>query len=391
MKRILIIALALCLSTCLATGRESRQDKAFGWATIASIQGGEYQLCGGGDSGRTVVLKSNGRDMREDIKKAIRNNDIIVFDGSQGEFIISKAIDIKDIKNKTLKGVNNAIIRTEFSTNKEIVAILDSLNVKDMSSSGGGGTLINGQKVKEEREFNTRKALIEYTGDLSESLRSAGLFKISACENLIIRNIAFQGPGPIDVSGADLISLGGGSHHIWVDHCCFADGMDGNLDITDGSDFITISYCIFRYTEKAYDHKASNLISSRKEADKIDNYNITFAYCIWGEGCNLRMPVARYGTIHLFNNYYNCAGNQNPAISAKAESEFLIENNYFAPGVSKIFKADSDAKAWNFKGNIFSESFSEKDKGSVKVPYKYQLIPAQQIPTLLSSKSGPTL
>ena len=103
------------------------------------------------------------------------------------------------------------------------------------------------------------------------------------------------------------------------------------------------------------------------------------------------MPVARYGTIHLFNNYYNCAGNQNPAISAKSESEFLIENNYFAPGVSRIFKADSDAKAWNFKGNIFSEKFSIQDKGSISVPYSYQLIPAQQVPETLTAEAGPTL
>jgi histidinol dehydrogenase len=77
----------------------------------------------------------------------------------------------------------------------------------------------------------------------------------------------------------------------------------------------------------------------------------------------------------------NKEGKVNPAILYAAQ----------VAGVSKIFKADSDAKAWNFKGNIFSESFSEKDKGSVKVPYKYQLIPAKQVPTLLSSRSGPTL
>ena len=391
MKRVLIIVLALCcLGACAVASRTPRQDQAFGWATMASLQGGTYKLSGG-DPSKTIVLKSNGHDMRDEIKEAIKKYDVVVFDGSQGEFIISKAIDIKGTSGKTLKGINNARIRTEFCINDEIKALLDKINVKQMSSSGGGGTLINGQKVKEEREFNTRKTLIEYTGDQSESLRNAGLFKISACENIIIQNIAFQGPGPIDVGGTDLISLGGGSHHIWVDHCCFADGMDGNLDITDGSDFITISYCIFRYTEKAYDHKASNLISSRREADKVDNYNITFAFCIWGEGCNLRMPVARYGTIHLFNNYYNCVGNQNPAISAKSESEFLIENNYFAPGVSRIFKADSDAKAWNFKGNIFSEKFSIQDKGSISVPYSYQLIPAQQVPETLTAEAGPTL
>ena len=78
MKRILIIALALCMSVCCAVGKTHRQDKAFGWATMASLQGGAYNLCGG-DTGRTIVLKSNGMDMREEVKNAIKNFDKGVF------------------------------------------------------------------------------------------------------------------------------------------------------------------------------------------------------------------------------------------------------------------------------------------------------------------------
>lgn len=393
MKKLLATAFIIfSLSACSIVGKASSsgEGKAFGWATMATLQGGHYEL-NGGDATKTIVLKSSGKDMRNEIKKAFNNYDVIVFDGSQGDFIVSKYIDLKNLKNKSFIGIHDAKIRSEFIVSDEIIEVLDSLGVKEMSAKDGGGTLSNGQIIKEQREFNTRQAIINLTGDDSETIRKSGIFKLSACENIIFQNIAFQGPGPIDVSGADLLSIAGGSHHIWVDHCSFTDGMDGNLDITDGSDFITVSYCTFQYTDRAYDHKASNLISSRKEPDKIDNYNITFAYCIWSDGCNLRMPVARYGTIHLFNNYYNCSGNDNPSISAKTDSEFLIEGNYFAPGVKKIFKADSDAKAWVFKNNIFSEKFNPADQGTVGVPYSYTVLPAQEIPTKLSAEAGPTL
>jgi hypothetical protein len=41
-----------------------------------------------------------------------------------------------------------------------------------MSTSGGGGTLPNGKSVSEEAEYNTRKIIIEMTGDNSESYRN---------------------------------------------------------------------------------------------------------------------------------------------------------------------------------------------------------------------------
>ena len=50
--------------------------------------------------------------------------------------------------------------------------------------------------------------------------------------------------------------LGGGTfgevwrahHHVWIDHCEVWDAYDGNMDITHGSNWITVSWTKFRYS-----------------------------------------------------------------------------------------------------------------------------------------------
>ena len=102
---------------------------------------------------------------------------------------------------------------------------------------------------------------------------------------------------------------------IWVDHCDFQDGVDGNLDCQHGSDFITISWCRFRYliapwsggSGGANDHRYTNLIgSSDKNADEDEGHlRITYASCWWDEGCRERMPRIRFGQVHIVNCLYS--------------------------------------------------------------------------------------
>ena len=48
--------------------------------------------------------------------------------------------------------------------------------------------------------------------------------------NIILRNIIFEGPGAYDCDGWDNLCLDKATN-VWVDHCDFQDGVDGNFDI----------------------------------------------------------------------------------------------------------------------------------------------------------------
>lgn len=131
--------------------------------------------------------------------------------------------------------------------------------------------------------------------------------------NLILRNLIFEGPGAYDCDGWDNLCLDG-AKNVWVDHCDFQDGVDGNFDIKGTSDNITVSWCRFRYQKApkaggsggADDHRFSNLVGSSSSDKPSDGtYNITYAFCWWDEGCKQRMTRCRNCLLHFLNCYWN--------------------------------------------------------------------------------------
>lgn len=386
-----------------AASGEKSWDKPFGFCTRTSrtstASANEYNVTGGGcytypvpstvSNSKVIVLKSTGQDQLKEIQNAIKNYSVIIFDGSNGEFILSKTCGLSGISNKTLLGINGAKLRSQWFLTDEMRKVLDDANVKSMStSSGTGGTLSNGSKVSEQAEYNVRQLLINFTGDSSEGYRNAGVFSFSGCQNIIVRNLKFQGPGAVDVSGADLISFTGGTKNCWVDHCEFCDGTDGNFDITQKSDFNTVSWCKFYYTEHSYMHQNTNLVGS-SDSETTGYLNTTFAFNNWAEGCKQRMPMARVGLIHMLNNYYTCVGN-GASINPRMNSEFLIEGNYFVKGVT-IF-GQTSAVAWTWTDTNYSEQYSAPaSNGTVTVPYRYEMIDVQTVPEVVGLRAGATL
>ena len=387
--------MVLCLSVSAMAQSTYDLQKPFGFCTVSSrtSSSSTYTVTGGGcytypvtgvSESKVIILTSTGQDMRSAIDNAIKNYSVIIFDGSNGDFKVSSNIGFSNTKNKTLIGINNAKLVTTWYATAEIIKALNDAGVPEMSTSGGGGTLPNGQYVAEEAEYYTRKIIIEKTGDNSEKYRSSGVFSFNGCQNIIIRNLTFQGPGSIDVGGSDLISFSGGTKNCWVDHCDFMDGMDGNFDITQSSDFNTVSWCTFSYTSRSYMHQNTNLIGSSDSESK--NYlNTTFAFNHWGKGCKARMPMARVGKIHMLNNYYTCTSGGN-CINPRKNSEFLIEGNYFDTGVKSIY-GESGAVAVTWKNTNYSvEGKSGESKGSaVTVPYTYSVAEYSIVPTEVST------
>ena len=170
--------------------------------------------------------------------------------------------------------------------------------------------------------------------------------------NLILRNLTFVGPGAYDCDGWDNLCLDKATN-VWVDHCDFQDGCDGNFDIKGTSDNITVTWCRFRYLKEpkaggsggSDDHRFSNLVGSGSNDKPSDGtYNITYAYCWWDDGCKQRMTRCRNALIHYLNCYWN---------SSVADYYVGPENakGYFE-GCTFAGKANSPAKIWNpFNGS----------------------------------------
>ena len=400
MKKKLLTTLMACF-TLIVSATDYDQNKPFGFCTRSSRTDANstYNVTGGGCytypvpsdfAGKVIVLKSNGKDMKGSIQKAIRENDVIILDGSAGVFIVSSNIYVEG-NNKTLLGINNARLCTKFHLTPEIITALNNAGVPHMSTHDGGGTLPNGQRVREEAEFNTRKIIIELTGDNTESYRKSGILTVRQ-ENIIIRNITFVGPGSIDVGGSDLLSFNG-AKHCWIDHCSFSDGMDGNFDITQSSDFNTVSWCTFSYTERSYMHQNTNLIGY-SDREPTGYLNTTFAFNWWGQGCVQRMPMIRVGKIHMLNNYFSSTTATN-CINPRKNSEVLIEGNYFEKGVKRYYsQKDAVSVTWadsNFAEEPNQSGTPESVGTTITIPYEYTVAPYADVPAVVRKHAGATL
>lgn len=394
---------------------EFDQLQAFGFATCDSREDTNPSLekvTGGGactyddaialmndpESGKKVkVLTAADVHKDDDIKNAVKNNDIVILDGSKGDFVIKKYITIQNqgtatgCNNKTILGINNARLVTEWYVTPDVLELLKEADVESASTDKGtGGTLPNGAFVDEEAEYLTRKALYEKYGN--ENYREAGVFSVKRCKNIIIRNLSFIGPGSIDCGGYDLLSVQY-STNVWVDHCEFIDGIDGNFDISNESDMITASWNEFSYTDRSLMHQNTNLVGSSdsKEADD-DKLSITFAYNSWGAKCRARMPMARYGRFHMLNNYFNCKGNSTACINPRKNSEFLIEGNYFEEGVKKIFTQKEATSVIWADDNIVIEEYSKPSSfGECYIPYSYTKMPTEVVKDDVKTFAGPTI
>ena len=392
--------------------------QAFGFATCDSrtdanpstskvTGGGAYTyeeaiaLLNNPQSGKKVkILTAKNVDKDDVIKNAIKDYDIVILDGSEGDFIIKKYITIQNqgtgtgCNNKTILGINNARLVTEWYVTPEDLALLREADVESASTSDGtGGTLPNGVVVEEEAEYLTRKAL--YEKYRNENYRESGVFSVKRCKNLIFRNLSFVGPGSIDCGGYDLLSVQY-STNVWVDHCEFIDGIDGNFDISNESDMITASWNEFSYTDRSLMHQNTTLIGSSDSKVGDDNkLSITFAYNSWGAKCRARMPMARYGRFHMLNNYFHCKGNSTACINPRLKSEFLIEGNYFEEGVTKIFtQSGATSVVWT-DDNVVIEQFSKPrsfyNEGEWSIPYRYKKMPTNVVKEDVKIYAGPTI
>lgn len=175
----------------------------------------------------------------------------------------------------------------------------------------------------------------------------SGILLFRDCDNIIIRNITFEASGAYDIDGNDNLCLQD-CQRIWVDHCDFQDGVDGNFDCNHSSDYIAVTWCRFRYLKEPVgggsggsdDHRFSNLWGGDDgHDDSRGHLNTTFYACWWDEGCRERMPRVRFGKVHLLNCLYSSeVGNY--CIGAGYLSNLYVERNAFVGDFNDIWRTN---------------------------------------------------
>lgn len=245
----------------------------------------------------------------------------------------------------TLVSSENALKNALNSNNKVIIITANITVTNHISSDKSNLTImaLPGKKLISNIQTQSESGILYLKGN-----------------NLILRNITFEGPGAYDIDGWDNLCLDGATN-VWVDHCDFQDGCDGNFDIKANADNITVTWCRFSYLKAPRarecdlsdaecqkltdDHRFSNLIGSSSTQKPSDGkYNITYAFCWWDEGCRQRMTRCRNCELHFLNCYWN---------SSVADYYVGPENaKCYFEGCTFAGKANSPSKIWSeFNGS----------------------------------------
>lgn len=123
---------------------------------------------------------------------------------------------------------NESQLATALNTKNSVIIITQDITVTNHISSDKSNLTIMalpGKKLISNKQNQDESGILYLKGN-----------------NLLLRNLTFVGPGAYDCDGWDNLCLDK-AMNVWVDHCDFQDGCDGNFDIKGKADNITVTRC----------------------------------------------------------------------------------------------------------------------------------------------------
>jgi pectate lyase len=203
---------------------------------------------------------------------------------------------------------------------------------------------------------------------------------------VIIRNLSIS--KVLASTGGDAISLNKASN-VWIDHCDLSsdqshdkDYYDGLLDITHASEWVTVS------NNKLHDHFKASLVGHSDDNGSEDrgHLHVTYVGNYWSN-LNSRGPSYRFGTGHIFNNYYE---NVADGINTRQGAQLLVENNVFGTSKKPLYSTDGGYAV--ARGNDFGGQSNTAPQGSLGgVPYSYSLLSTNSVRSSVISNAGQKL
>ncbi|KAF8693146.1 hypothetical protein RHS03_08427, partial [Rhizoctonia solani] len=237
------------------------------------------------------------------------------------------------------------------------------------------GTISGNTVVK----VGSNKSIVGASG---ATLAGVGL-RVLNVENVIIRNLKVS---KVLAEAGDAIGIQASSK-VWVDHLDLSsdqdhdkDYYDGLLDITHGSTYVSVTNSVL------HDHWKSSLVGhSDSNEDEDKAITVTYALNKW-YNLNSRLPSFRFGTGHIFNNYYY---DSSDGINTRVGAQLLVENNVFSGLKKPLYSTDSGYAVAT--GNDFGDGENTAEAGTFSTaPYDYDLLDASAVVAAVSS-AGATL
>ncbi len=216
-------------------------------------------------------------------------------------------------------------------------------------------------------------------------------------ENIILERLNIT--NPYTTGEKDGASLKHDVNNALITKCTIYHCLDGLLDITNNSDYVTVSWCKFYYTSDTGHNLACLVGSSNSHTDDANNLRITFHHNWWTTMCKERMPRVRYGQVHVYNNYYSNLMSGGYCIGVGCGARIRVENNYFndVPNPWRDYYSDYPTYplghiGWN-TGNVFyscsEPNWATNEYSTIFTPpYSYTMDDGADVPALVQAYAG---
>jgi pectate lyase len=205
-------------------------------------------------------------------------------------------------------------------------------------------------------------------------LRGGGL-NVRKAQNVIIANLTIR-----KAKGTDAVSVWG-SNHVLITHNDLSSDLshgkgyyDGLVDITQGSDEVTVSYNRF------HDHFKVVLIGHSDSNAEVDTgkLRVTVHHNSFTD-VGSRLPSLRFGTGHVYNNVFTDV--LSSAIHSRMGAVILAQNNVFTRTKNPyVSNADSDEP-----GTILTDP-----SPAPSWPYRYTLDAKSAVAGIVAGQAGPS-
>ncbi len=264
----------------------------------------------------------------------------------------------------------------------------------DAGSSGPLIIQVNGAISGNDSVVVTSNKTIVGVGT-SAVLTGIGFVLEGNVSNVILQNLTIaRVTSTANGNDGDAIHIQGtGVNHIWIDHNDLSSqagnsAYDGLLDITHGSDFITVSWNTF------HDHDETSLIGhdDSNAAEDTGHFHVTYHHNFF-TNVGSRAPSIRFGTLHSFDNYFLNFNGANTGISSRMGACSRIEDDYFN-GVKTPILTTQSTSPGNVQliNDVFlnESSHATSPTCTLNVPYAYSnvLQDVSQVPTIVPQFAG---
>lgn len=220
--------------------------------------------------------------------------------------------------------------------------------------------------------------------DANAILEGFGLL-VKEKENVIIRNLGVK---KVLADNGDAIGVQY-SNNVWIDHCDVSsdrdhdkDYYDGLIDLTHAADYVTVSNTFVHDHWKAmlFGHSDSNGDEDTGHLRITVNNNYL-------NNLNSRGPSFRFGTGHLYNNYYLDVSD---GINTRQGAQLLVEGNVWSGGKKPLYSTDDGYAV--ARDNDFGDGENTAPEGTLtSVAYEYDLLAASAVKDAVVGTAGQTL